>query len=173
MPEAAREGLGVTGLPSPENVTPQLLTASHACGQFNCGHMILDRWLQQRALSNQATGASRTYVIATARGVVVAYYSLAPTALDAPLATRPIRRNAPSPIPTFLLGRLAVDFSFSGKGLGMVLISDALSRVQEAGAIVGGKALLAHAIDEPAKNFYIKQGFATSPSDPLLVMARL
>ncbi|WP_082938426.1 GNAT family N-acetyltransferase [Mitsuaria sp. 7] len=151
----------------------QLLTATHACGQFSCGHTILDRWLQQRALSNQATGASRTYVIATARGVVIGYYSLAPTALDAPLATGPIRRNAPSPIPTFLLGRLAVDFSCAGKGVGLALINDALARVQVAGGIVGRKALLAHAIDEVAKNFYLKQGFTASPIDPLLVMTRV
>ncbi|WP_431103777.1 GNAT family N-acetyltransferase [Roseateles noduli] len=161
------------GLPSSPTATPQLLTASHLCDQFSCGRVILDRWLQQRALPNQATGSSRTYVVTTAHDEVIGYYSLAPTALDVPLAARPIRRNAPSPIPTYLLGRLAVDFSWNGRGLGAALVSDALARVQQAGRIAGGKAVLVHAIDQAAKSFYLKRGFVASPVDPLLVMTRV
>ncbi|WP_233218231.1 GNAT family N-acetyltransferase [Roseateles chitinivorans] len=152
---------------------PQLLTTAHVRGEFSCGHVVLDAWLQQRAQPNQASGASRTYVVATARGVVIGYYSIAPTALEARLANGSLRRNAPTPIPMYLLGRLAVDASWNGRGIGAALLQDARARAEEASRIAGGKGLLCHAIDHRAKAFYTRQGFAPSPMEPLMLMLAL
>lgn len=152
---------------------PQLLTAAHDCCEFRCGQVVLDRWFQERAVSNQASGASRTYVVATTKGVVIGYYALAPTAIDPSLATGAVRRNSPSPVPMYLLGQLAVDSSWNGKGLGSALLQDAFSRVKQAAQIAGGKALICQAIDDRAKSFYLHQGWRLSPIDPMLVMVPL
>lgn len=149
---------------------PQLLLPSHELGEFCCGQEVLDTWLGQHAISNQNNGASRTYVVTTSRDAVVGYYSLAPSALESKLAIGAIRRNAPSPVPMYLLGRLAVDNNWQGNGIASSMIRDAQQRVQAAARIVGGKGLMCHAIDARAKAFYASQGFSTSPIAPLLLM---
>lgn len=63
---------------------------------------------------------------------MVGFYSLAPTSLNGLLATRSLRRNAPASIPTYLLGCLAVDLSWNGRGLGIAMLVDAHARAQEA-----------------------------------------
>ena len=104
---------------------------------------------------------------------VVGYHALAPGAVGPQAATGAIRRNMPAPIPVFVLGRLAVDENWSGRGIGSGLLKDALLRCALAADIVGGRALLCHAIDEDAKQFYLKHGFAPSPIEPLTVMISL
>ena len=75
-----------------------------------CGVDSLDDWLRRRALANQTSGASRTYVVT--EGVhVIGYYCLASSALALNDVPRPIRRNMPDPVPVAILGRLAVDQS--------------------------------------------------------------
>ncbi len=69
---------------------------------------MLDTWLNQRALRNQTSGASRTFVVCDSRRVV-AYYALASSAVAAELATDRLRRNMPDPIPVVVLARLAVE----------------------------------------------------------------
>jgi GNAT superfamily N-acetyltransferase len=76
----------------------------------------------------------------------------------------------PDPVPVMVLGRLAVDRSFHGKGLGTALLRDAVLRVRSAAEIVGIRAILVHALGEPAKRFYEKYGFISSPIDPLTVL---
>ena len=105
---------------------PQLLTQSHILSGFCCGQGDLDAWLAQHAMPNQRSGASRTYVVTTSSDVVVGFYSLAPTALEIHLAIGPIRRNAPSVVPMFLLGRLAVDTTWQGNGIASSMVRDAL-----------------------------------------------
>lgn len=149
---------------------PRLLTASHLLDGFRSGKKDLDAWLEKHAVANQKSGASRTYVVTASCETVVAYYSLAPTALEIRLAVGAIRRNAPELVPMFLLGRLAVDTSWQGNGIASAMIKDARRRAQAASRIVGGKGLICHAVDERAKGFYVSQGFAPSPLAPLLLM---
>jgi GNAT superfamily N-acetyltransferase len=73
----------------------------------------------------------------------------------------------PDPIPVMILGRLAVDRAWQGKGLGFDLLRDAVLRTQQAAAIGGIRALLVHAIDEQAAQFYERAGFLVSPIRPL------
>lgn len=72
---------------------PQLLTTAHVRGGFSCGHVVLDAWLQQRAQPNQASGASRTYVVATARGEP---FPMEPLMLMLALSPLTVRRLPPS-----------------------------------------------------------------------------
>lgn len=152
---------------------PALITAEHDCSAFSCAHDALTEWLQKRALANQASGGSKTYVVCTAQHEVVGYYALALGAVAPRNAPGAIRRNMPSPIPVFVLGRLAVHEQWGGMGIGSGLLKDALLRCAQAAEIVGGRALLCHAIDENAKAFYLKHGFVQSPIEPLNVMLGL
>lgn len=79
----------------------------------------------------------------------------------------------PDPIPVMLMGRLAVDTSEQGKGLGRALLKDAILRTLKAAEIAGMRALLVHALDEKAAEFYLRNGFLVSPIDPLVLMLPL
>ncbi len=151
---------------------PEHLTADHDVSAFDSGVPELDIWLKRRALQNEASGASRTYVVA-AGGRVVGYYALATGAIAQHEATGKVRRNMPEPIPVMVLGRLAVDREFQGKGLGSGLLKDALLRTINAASIAGMRAVLLHAISDDAKRFYEKAGFSPSPVDPMTMMILL
>ncbi len=151
---------------------PEPLHARHDVSAFTCGEPSLDQWLLRRAMPNQAAGASRTYVIAE-KGKVVGYYSLATGAVVPAVATGRVRRNMPNPVPVMILGRLAVDISRQGLGLGMDLLRDAVLRTLQAAGIAGCRALLVHALHGKAAGFYEKAGFQSSPVEPLVYMLRL
>jgi predicted N-acetyltransferase YhbS len=85
-------------------------------------------------------------------------------------ATGRARRNMPNPVPMVLLGRLAVDAAWQGKGLGADLLRDAVLRVMAAGSVIGVRAMLVRAISDAAKAFYEKHGFRPSPIDPMTLM---
>lgn len=148
---------------------PRPLTADHDLDGFDCGVATLDDWLKRRARRNEAEGASRTFVLAADRRVV-GYYSLAAGSVLHNLATGRVRRNMPDPVPVLLLGRLAIDRAWHGKGLGADLLADAVLRATAAAETVGIRALLVHAISEEAKAFYEKHGCRASPIEPMTLM---
>ncbi len=151
---------------------PTLLASNHDLGEFACGRPVLDEWLRKRARANQASGASRTYVIAEGSRVV-GCYCLAAGGLASTEATGALRRNMPDPIPMAVLGRLAVDRSMQGRGLGVALLQDCVLRASQAAAIMGIRGILVHALDEDAKAFYERYGFTASPASPLLLVLSL
>lgn len=151
---------------------PEPLNEHHKLETFRSGVESLDTWLKRRALKNQATGASRTFVVCEGQRVV-AYYALASSAVAVTEAPGRFRRNMPDPIPVVVLGRLAVDRSFQGKGLGRALIRDAGYRVIQAADAIGIRGLIAHAISVEAKAFYEAAGFAQSSLDPMTMMITL
>ncbi|MDZ4124971.1 MAG: GNAT family N-acetyltransferase, partial [Hydrogenophaga sp.] len=101
---------------------PQPLTASQHLDEFACGEATLDEWLKRRALSNQLSGASRTFVVADPDGRVFGYYAMAAGAVSHQAATSSVRRNMPDPIPVMVLARLAVDHRAQGIKLGASLL---------------------------------------------------
>jgi GNAT superfamily N-acetyltransferase len=151
---------------------PTLLTDGHDLAAFDSGVASLDEWLKRRARANQASGASRSYVVAQG-SVVVGYYCLASGAIAMIEAPSALRRNMPDPIPMTILGRLAVDCSQQGKGLGTALLQDAVLRAAQAAAIVGARGMLVHALSEPAKAFYERYGFVPSPNNPMMLVLSL
>lgn len=109
--------------------TPEPLHAGHILTPFCCGVDSIDNWLKQRAMKNQTTGASRTFVCCGSDSNVLAYYSLASSAVTTNTSPGRFRRNMPDPIPVVVLGRLAVDKSLHGQGVARALVRDAGLRV--------------------------------------------
>lgn len=151
---------------------PEPLEEHHVVEGFQSGESLLDTWLARRAKANQISGASRTFVVSR-EGRVIAFYALAAGAIASNEAPGRIRRNMPDPIPVFVLGRLAVDRSQQGKGLGSLLLRDAALRTGQAARHGGIAGLLVHAMSEQAKRFYLQWGFVQSPSNPLILLARI
>jgi GNAT superfamily N-acetyltransferase len=151
---------------------PVLLPAEHVLDGFTCGVASLGEWLKRRAYPNQVSGASRTYVV-TEGQKVVGYYCLASGALALNDAPSSVRRNMPDPLPMAILGRLAIDRSWQGKGLGAALLQDAVLRTAQAGGIIGIRGLLVHAISDEAKIFYEHYGFTASPTHPMTLILSL
>ena len=149
---------------------PQPINDQHQIGAFDSGVPVLDEWLKRRARANQAGGASRTYVVCDTDRVV-AYYALASGAVEIATATSRIRRNMPDPIPVAVLGRLAIERGYQGRGLGRALMKDALRRVSQAADIIGIRGIVVHAISPDAKAFYLALGLETSRIQPLTLMA--
>ena len=151
---------------------PAPIHESHHIGHFNSGVPVLDDWLKRRARANQASGASRTYVVCENERVV-AYYALSSGALEIESATGRIRRNMPDPVPVAVLGRLAIMQSHQGRGLGRALMRDASKRVLQAADIIGIRGIVIHALSPEAKAFYLALGLEASPLQPMSLMATL
>lgn len=151
---------------------PEHLAADHGLAEFDSGIAELDVWLRRRALANETTGASRTYVVC-AENRVVGYYALATGAVAQHLAPGRVRRNMPEPIPVMVIGRLAVDQHFQRRGLGAALLRDAVLRTAQVASIAGVRAILLHAISDDARRFYERNGFTSAPVDPLTMMVTL
>lgn len=151
---------------------PELLTDNHQLKVFDSGVVTLDQWLKNRALKNNFTGASKTYVVCN-ENRVLAYYSLAASAIVINSAPGHFKRNMPNPIPVIVLGRLAVDQRLQRKGIGRALVQDAALRVIQAADLIGVRGMIIHALSGEAKSFYETIGFEPSPLDPMLLMATL
>ena len=152
---------------------PTPLTPDHDLSSFSSGVQALDDWLRRRALANQYSGASRTFVAEDAAGQVIGFYSLAAGAVAHALGTGAVRRNTPNPIPVVVLARLAVSVQFHGLGLGAALLQDAAYRCQRVAEHAGVRAMLVHALDERAAAFYLHHGFVPSPLHARTLMLRL
>lgn len=151
---------------------PEVLTASHALHTFDSGEPSLDEWLKRRALKNQASGASRMFVVCDQMNVA-GYYALASGAVDVDTAPGRFRRNMPDPIPVIMLARLAVDRTWQGRGIARALMRDAGGRIAQAADVIGIRGVLAHALNEDARRFYLALGFEASPLAPMTVMITL
>ena len=152
---------------------PEPLAASHRLDDFECGEAVLDDWLKRRALANQSSGASRTFVVTDQDSRVCGYYAMAAGAVSHQLATRGVRRNMPDPVPVMVLARLAVDRRTQGQHLGASLLRDAVNRAVAVSQNAGVRALLVHALHLRAKQFYVHYGFQPSPTHPMMLMLRL
>ncbi|HRD89777.1 MAG: GNAT family N-acetyltransferase [Candidatus Accumulibacter sp.] len=152
---------------------PQPLAATHRLNDFECGEPALDEWLKRRAMNNQLTGASRTFVVVDEENRVLAFYAMAAGAVSQQWATSSVRRNMPDPVPVMVLGRLAVDRRTQGLKLGAAMLQDAVNRAIAVSQNTGVRALLVHALREHAKQFYEHYGFQESPQHPMTLMLRL
>lgn len=148
---------------------PEPLRADHDVSTFTCGKPRLDHWLKSRALSNQEKGFTAVLVVHEAARVV-GYYGLAPTAVVPNVLPRSIRTGQPpDPVPCLLLGQLATDISWAGRGIGTGLVKHALERCVHAAGLVGGRALIVNAVDVEAAAFWRRRGFLPSRDDPLVL----
>ncbi len=151
---------------------PQPLGDHHIFDDFDCGADSLNQWLRNRARPNQSSGASRTFVVCRGQHVV-GYSALAAGSICTADAPSRYRRNMPDPIPAMVLGRLAIDLREQKKGIGAALLKDVMLRAQRAGHEHGIAVILVHAIDEKAKQFYLKFGFRQSATNDMTLLARV
>lgn len=151
---------------------PVPLAEAHQLDAFVSGVASLDDWLRRRARANQVSGASRTFVVADDHRVV-GYYALASGAIAVAGSVGRFRRNMPDPIPVAVLGRLAIDRAWQGRGLGRALFRDCALRVAQAADTIGIRGIVVHAISEEARAFYLALGFDPSPTEPMTLMVAL
>ncbi len=135
---------------------------------FDCGVPDLNTWLVAHAERSERARQSRTFV-AESGGRVVGYYALAAHAVAASDLPARWQRGAPRSVPAVLLAKLAVDLSAQGHGLGADLVVDAFQRVLSAAEQVGTRVLVVDAIDDSAKNFYLRLGFVRTSSSQRLM----
>jgi GNAT superfamily N-acetyltransferase len=97
---------------------------------------------------------------------VVGYYCISAGSVERAAAPGKLRRNAPDAIPVSVIGRLAVDHDYPGKGLGADMLADALRRIAVASQSIGIGAVLVHAKEDAAKRFYLRCAeFIEYPAD--------
>ena len=153
----------------------QPLTGRHDRSAFESASAQLDAWLRQSAQQHQRRGISKTFVAvaADAPSRIFGFYAL--TACEVLTAELPqvLAKKLPRKIPGIRLGRLAVDCSMQGQGLGELLLMDAIERARRVLEHVGVHALFVDAKDERAAAFYRKYAFQPLPSDPLRLVLPL
>lgn len=150
---------------------PRKLDRNDRCDGFDSGAPELDEWLVKYAYVNQRANNATTYV-ALHGGRVIGYYAITMAAVERDEAPARLQKGRPTQIPCLLLARLAVDRTMQGKGLGAGLLRDALERAVTLSESVGAVAVLVHARDDGAREFYLAHGdFLTSPVDDMQLMA--
>ena len=145
------------------------LAVEHEVVNFDCGQEELNLFIKRYALTGQRANISRTYV--AVQGVrIVGYHTLAVGSVLYQDAPERLGKGIPKhPIPVLLLARLAVDKTWQGRGLGAALVVDAIRRTLQAADIAGARALLIHAKDEEARDFYMHLGFEPFTGDPFVL----
>jgi len=139
---------------------PELLdSALHDRSRFDSGEPGLDDWLRRYAGQNRRRDTAATWVIPTPDNRVVAYASLAMTAIDHSAAPRAIAKQAPDPVPALLLGRLAVDKDFAGLGVGTALVVYVLATAVELNAKAACRAVVVSALNRRARGWWERLGF--------------
>ena len=139
------------------------LDRQHDRSEFDCGNAVLNNWLRQRAGQWDKKDLSRTYVLLPKGASIVAgYYSLSNHHVSYNSLASDQARGIPKvDVPVVLLGKLAVSRSFQRRGLGGMLLTDALRRVSALADKIGIRAVEVDAIDDEARNFYLKHGFVS------------
>ena len=147
------------------------LAGSHDRQGFDCGRHELNDWLRQVARQHQDKGLSKTFVAIReeAPESICGYYAMTLAELESQHLPDAWRKKLPRRIPGVRLGRLAVDRQYQGKGLGELLLVDALTRAQRIYTEAGGIGLFVDVIDERAAEYYRRFGFEASPDNPQLL----
>jgi len=143
------------------------LNINHLLTNFDSGQLELNNYLKKYALVNQQANSAQTYV-ATYNGEVIGYYSLVVGSVSHQEAPKRVKKGqAQYPIPVLILARLAVTQPWQKQGIGKGLLKDALQRTAQAANLVGIRALLVHAKNTTAKQWYERFDFTPSPTDEL------
>lgn len=147
------------------------LTGNHDRQSFDCGRAELNNWLRQVARQHQDKGLSKTFVAMHDEepDFICGFYALTLTEIDRRFLPDAYQKKLPQRIPGVRLGRLAVDLHYQKKGLGELLLVDAISRARRIHQDAGVVGLFVDAIDDHASGFYRHYGFLGIPDNPLLL----
>jgi GNAT superfamily N-acetyltransferase len=154
---------------------PTLITGAHDVRSFDCGNTALNEFLIKHALANTSAGLARTFVTTPVdQPVVIGYFSIAAGSVERENVPERVAKGTPRhPIPVALLARLAVDSKYQGQKLGEGLLKHALLKILEASKTIGLRAVLVHAKNQRAADFYAKYGFVPSPTNSFHLMLLL
>ncbi|WP_018502603.1 GNAT family N-acetyltransferase [Parafrankia discariae] len=152
---------------------PSALVEEHDTVAFGSGDPGLDSWLRHHAKDHQRERITSTFVVLDGT-TVAGYYCLATAAAErAGTPSRWRARRPADPVPMMLVGRLAVDVRYQGRGVGARLVRDATMRALTVRRMVGTSLLGAHAITSGGRSFYRHFGFTPTAVDPHLVLLPL
>jgi GNAT superfamily N-acetyltransferase len=141
------------------------LDASYGRESFVCGKSLLDFYIQEQAKQDVKRKLSACFIFAD-QTIVKAYYTLSAASIDRRLLPQEIIKKLPpaySDLPVILLGRLAVDRKFQGKGIGEMILMDALKRCYYTSLELGSMAVIVDPLDEEAVKFYRQYDFMLLP----------
>ncbi len=141
--------------------------ARHDRERFDCGVAALNDYLKTKLGQHSRKDLTRGYVLATPEGRIAGYFTLAAGRLMVSVIPEGHGFPARMPLPATLLGRLAVDKSFRGQGLGGALLMHALKIAVESAQTVASAVIEVDAKDAASQSFYTKYGFQSLPDDPL------
>jgi GNAT superfamily N-acetyltransferase len=143
------------------------LGKSHDKAPFDCGKPALNHWLQRLAGQYERRDLARTYVaVRPNEARILGYYAVSNHQVSYEALPDEQSKGLPTiDIPVILLGRLAVDKTVQGQGLGEHLLIDALRRANHISQHIGVRAVEVHAIDNVARRFYLKYGFVSLRDD--------
>lgn len=141
------------------------LNPTHEKESFNCGEPSLNDFLRRFARQNSEKGLGRTYVaVEPSNPQIKGYYTISNGSVQFDNVPEKLPRY---PIPVAHLGRLAVELSARGQGLGEYLLLDALTRIASLEKQIGIFAVEVYALTDQAKQFYLKYGFKPLLDDEL------
>lgn len=148
----------------PDNIVP-FDKEIHSRENFNCGNAILDRYFKQQLTQDIKKQACVCFVLADNKHIVKGFFTL--SNLSIPKASVPPgfqkKLALYTDVPVTLLGRLAVDIQYKGKGLGETLLMDALHKSFNTAKTIASWAVVVDPIDDAAVKFYAKYGFIMIP----------
>ena len=156
----------------PKPATPyriEPLGKSHERAAFFCGSAALDRYLQQQARQDAEKSVAAPFVLTAPPALqVLGYYTLSASLVNTGDLPDALAKKLPQypQLPVTLLGRLAVDQSMKGKGVGQFLLLDALRRCLGAAANIAAMAVVVDAKDEAAEAFYRHFSFLPLQQQP-------
>ena len=149
------------------NYISQHLDSKHRKKEFSCGKEMLDNYLHNQAAQDIRRKLSVCFVLTTEdQHIIKGYYTLSNCSIPLEMVPDLARKKLPASyksVPATLLGRLAVDIRFQGKGRGKLLLIDALKRSYDASMEIGSLAVIVVPIDKEAESFYSAYGFIKLP----------
>ena len=144
-----------------------LLDSSYIKNKFLCGKVILDNYLQKLAVQDIKRRLAVCFILPDENNQIKGYYTLSNDSILQKNLPEEIKKKLPqsyTKIPVTLLGRLAVDQKYQGKGIGELLLLDALKRSYDVSAnSIASLAIVVDPLDEAAFRFYKKYGFIALP----------
>lgn len=144
------------------------LGKQHDRSKFSCGQAELDDWFRRRASQDERRNIARVFVAVNPELGVVGFYSLSSFKLDFGDLPEELARKLPryGGVPAALIGRLARDSRARGKGIGELLVADAVRRILSAAQSLAVFAIMVDAKNEHAATFYRGFGFRRFPLRP-------
>lgn len=130
---------------------------------FDCGEESLNAFLTNHLKRQHDGKILRAYVLLTKeeKPRILGYYTLSGSCFEKEtLPSKSQQRKVPyQNVPSITLGRLALDKTLHGQGIGSMLVTHAMRVVYSASQAVGVHGLFVEALNDKAKAFYKSLGF--------------